>query len=77
MNSVGMIKRLAMLDQGVVLMPHEIVADDVESGRLRSILTEWTGQPMTVYALTETRLLPAKTQKFLEFLRERLESISS
>ncbi|MEX8520109.1 MAG: hypothetical protein AB3X44_16485 [Leptothrix sp. (in: b-proteobacteria)] len=25
-----------------------------------------------VYAITETRLLPAKTQRFIEFLRERL-----
>ncbi len=24
-------------------------------------------------ALTETRLLPAKTQRFIEFLRDRLE----
>lgn len=74
MNSVGMIKRLAMLDQGIMLMPHEIVADDVDAGRLCPILTEWTGQPMMVYALTETRLLPAKTQTFLEFLRARLVS---
>lgn len=27
---------------------------------------------MAVYAITETRLLPAKTQRFIEFLRERL-----
>jgi hypothetical protein len=27
---------------------------------------------MPVYAITETRLLPAKTQRFIEFLRERL-----
>lgn len=70
MNSVGMIKRLAMLDQGVMLMPHEIVADEVESGRLRPILAEWTGQPMTVYALTETR-------EVLGVLRERLEPVSA
>jgi hypothetical protein len=28
---------------------------------------------MPVYAMTETRLLPAKTQRFIEFLREHLE----
>jgi hypothetical protein len=32
-----------------------------ESGRLRAILPEWEGAPVPVYALTETRLLPAKT----------------
>ena len=28
--------------------------------------------PIPVYAITETRLLPAKTQRFIEFLRESL-----
>ncbi|WP_439886068.1 LysR substrate-binding domain-containing protein [Pseudomonas sp. MBLB4123] len=74
LNSVGLIRRLATLDQGIVLMPEEIVADELESGRLRRILPEWRGIPMPVYAITETRLLPAKTQRFIEFLRERLSS---
>lgn len=72
LNSVGMIRRLATLDQGIVLMPEEIVADELERGRLQRILPEWQGVPMPVYAITETRLLPAKTQRFIEFLRERL-----
>jgi DNA-binding transcriptional LysR family regulator len=72
MNNVGLIRRLATLDMGIILMPNEIVADDVAAGRLRRILPQWHGKPMPVYAITETRLLPAKTQRFIEFLRERL-----
>lgn len=72
LNSVGMIRRLATLDQGIILLPVEVVAEDLASGRLRAILPEWEGTPVSVYALTETRLLPAKTQHFIEFLRERL-----
>jgi len=71
-NSVGMFKRLATLDLGVVLLPAEIVADDLAAGRLRRVLSDWHGRPTPVYALTETRLLPAKTQRFVEFLQERL-----
>ncbi|HBM64829.1 MAG TPA: LysR family transcriptional regulator [Pseudomonas sp.] len=74
LNSVGMIRRLATLNQGIVLMPEEIVADELENGRLRRIMPNWRGLPMPVYAITETRLLPAKTQRFIEFLRERLAS---
>jgi DNA-binding transcriptional LysR family regulator len=44
----------------------------VADGRLRRIMPQWQGSPVTVYAVTETRLLPAKTQRFIEFLRERL-----
>ncbi|WP_321937937.1 LysR family transcriptional regulator [Paraburkholderia sp. J8-2] len=72
LNSVGMIRRLATLDMGIVLLPQEIVADEVASGTLRRILPQWHGAPTPVYAMTETRLLPAKTQRFIEFLRERL-----
>jgi DNA-binding transcriptional LysR family regulator len=71
-NSVGMLKRLATLDLGVVLLPVEIAAEDVAAGRLRRVLSDWEAQPTPVYALTETRLLPAKTQRFIEFLQERL-----
>lgn len=71
-NSMGMIRRLAVLDMGIVLMPEEIVADELASGKLCRILPEWHGAPRLVYAITETRLLPAKTRRFIEFLRERL-----
>jgi DNA-binding transcriptional LysR family regulator len=72
LNSVGMMRRLAALDMGVVLMPEALVADDVATGRLQRVLPLWEGSAIPVYAMTETRLLPAKTQKFIEFMKERL-----
>ena len=72
-NSVGLLRRLATLDQGIVLMHDEIIVDELRNGQLRRVLPEWRGKPVTVYAVTETRLLPAKTQRFIEFLRARLE----
>jgi DNA-binding transcriptional LysR family regulator len=39
------------------------------------VLPQWEATPVPVYALTETRLLPAKTQRFIDFLREHLSSI--
>jgi DNA-binding transcriptional LysR family regulator len=72
LNSVGLIRRLATLDMGIAFVPEEIVADELADGRLRRIMPPWQGSPVTVYAVTETRLLPAKTQRFIEFLRERL-----
>ncbi len=72
-NSVGMFRRLAALDQGVILLPREVAAEDLAAGRLRRILPRWQASPTLVHALTETRLLPAKTQRFIEFLQQRLE----
>jgi DNA-binding transcriptional LysR family regulator len=71
-NSVGMFRRLATLNQGLILLPREVVVEDLRAKRLRQVLPGWHGKPTPVYALTETRLLPAKTQRFIEFLQERL-----
>lgn len=69
LNSNSMIRGLTALGQGIALIPEQIVADHVAAGRLRRILPEWQGAAIPVYAITETRLLPAKTQRFIEFLR--------
>jgi DNA-binding transcriptional LysR family regulator len=75
LNSMGLIRKLATLDRGIALLPEEIVAEDVKQGKLKRILDSWAGPPTPVYAMTETRLLPAKTQRFIEFLREKLEGV--
>lgn len=72
LNNVGMIRQLALLDQGIILMPREVVREDLDAGRLLPILPGWQGSALPIYALTETRLLPAKTQRFIGFLQERL-----
>jgi DNA-binding transcriptional LysR family regulator len=72
MNSVAMIRRLAAFGMGIAFLPERIVAEEVASGQLRNILPDWQGSPGSVYAVTETRLLPAKTQRFIEFLSVRL-----
>ncbi|ACM28709.1 LysR family transcriptional regulator [Rhizobium rhizogenes] len=74
LNGVSMIRRLATLDLGIAMLAEEIVADELAEGRLRRVLPQWQGAPTPVYAITETRLLPARTQRFIEFLRERLGS---
>jgi DNA-binding transcriptional LysR family regulator len=72
LNSVGMIRALAVNHQGIALLPEKIVAEDLASGRLGRILPEWQGSSVSIYAVTETRLIPAKTQRFIEFLSSRL-----
>lgn len=71
-NSVGMNRKLAAIGLGIILTPREIVADELERGTLQRILPSWHGRLQNVYAVTETRLLPAKTQRFVDYLRARL-----
>ncbi|GAB2879707.1 LysR family transcriptional regulator [Pseudoduganella ginsengisoli] len=71
-NSIGMMRQLAIQGMGIALVAPEIVAADVAAGTLQRVLPGWRGPEVPVYAVTETRLLPAKTQRFIEFLIELL-----
>ncbi|PHN62707.1 LysR family transcriptional regulator [Pseudomonas viridiflava] len=74
-NSVAMTQRLATLDMGIAMLAERVVVEDVAGGRLRRVLPNWKATPVPVYAVTETRLLPAKTQRFIDFLHQRLADL--
>ncbi|MFJ5481761.1 LysR family transcriptional regulator [Pectobacterium actinidiae] len=73
MNSIGMMRRLATMGMGIAVLPELIVAEDVINGELTRILSQYNAEAVTIYALTETRLLPAKVQVFIEFIRVHLK----
>ena len=70
-----MVKRLAILGQGVAMLADAIAMEDVAEGRLARVLPDWSAGSLPVYALTESRMLPVRVQKFVEFLKERLSSL--
>lgn len=70
-NGVAMARRLAMLGAGIAVLVGS-QQEELESGQLHRVLPDWRLGPFPVYAVTETRLLPAKTRIFIEFLMERL-----
>jgi len=72
MNSIGMMRRFASIGAGIAILPDKIVWEDVTDNKLTRVLPDWKAEAVTIYALTETRLLPAKTQVFIEFMREKL-----
>ena len=76
-NSIAMFRSLAVLDQGIVLLPASVIVDELASGRLVAVLPSWHSAPRPVYALTETRLLPAKTQRFIDFLQEQFKVLDA
>jgi len=70
-NNMGMVKRLAALGVGIGAVDEIMVRDDIASGRLAPVLPDWSLPPIPVYAFTASRLLPAKTRAFIDFLAER------
>lgn len=73
-NSVSMLRQLAVQGMGILNLPERAVAQEVATGTLKNILPAWQGTPLSIHAVTETKLLPAKTQRFIEFLRDGLRS---
>ena len=57
---------------GVALLPTFIVGGDLQAGRLRAVLSDYTQIDRYVYALyLPTRHLPNKVRVFIDFLVER------
>ncbi len=72
-NSIGMIKQLIVLNMGLGLLPQEMITDELAQGTLQRILPDWQSSPVPIYAITETRLLPAKTRCFINFIQNKLK----
>lgn len=73
LNNIGMMRRLALLGQGIIFIPAQAIREDLDAKKLIPILPEWHGEELPVYILTETRLLPAKVQRFIDFLYEKMK----
>ena len=72
-NSIAMVRSLASLGAGIAILgPAQSVLQEVAEQHLQRVLPDWQAGPFPVYAVTGTRLLPAKTRIFIEFLIDRL-----
>lgn len=71
MNNVAMIMRMAALGMGIVPLAANNLTWNTEE-ELQRVLPDWEFDPIPVMALFPSRLMPAKTRVFLEFLMARL-----
>ncbi|MDO4641261.1 MAG: LysR substrate-binding domain-containing protein [Neisseria sp.] len=72
-NSPNMNMQIALAGLGVALLPEIMSQHQTLTGKLQNILPDWQTATVPVYAITTTRLLPAKTQCFIDFLAEHFE----
>nr|WP_314739320.1 LysR family transcriptional regulator [uncultured Haemophilus sp.] len=70
-NNLGMVLHLAVQGLGIAALPHLLAKSAVENGQLLRILPEWETTRVPITALTVTRLLPRKSQVFINFLKEK------
>jgi DNA-binding transcriptional LysR family regulator len=67
-----MIRYLARLGVGIAVVDDLMAIEDVASGALQAVLTDWKLQPMPISVITPTRLQAAKTRIFIEMLAEHV-----
>ncbi|WP_373778540.1 LysR substrate-binding domain-containing protein [Glaesserella sp.] len=75
-NSLTVTQRLASEGLGLALLP-DLAAKLTGKEMLKRILPEWQSKAISVYAITPTKLLPAKIQVFIAFLKEKLEQLAN
>lgn len=75
-NSVGAIKHLASIGEGIALMPPTLVYDDISKGRLVHILPEWSTTPRPSYLVyTAHRSSSPKVKEMIPLLEFRIRNI--
>lgn len=67
-NNIGLLRKLAIEGVGIVALSTELIKEEIKTGQLVRILKDWHPPLVPFYALTETRLIPAKVRVFIDFL---------
>ena len=73
-NSMSLLKKLVMQDAGIAVLSLPMLRGEVADCSAVRVLPGWCPPDVPVYALTETRLLPAKTRVFLDYLSTKLKT---
>jgi len=72
-NNVGMMGRLAAQGLGISpLLVFEPMERAIAQSGLVRVLPDWSLTPMPLFALLPSRMIPAKTRAFLDFIQPRL-----
>lgn len=71
-NNLSVLRHLAVEGGGIFWTGVRMAEADVTNGKLVRVLPAWMHVSPNVYALTTTRLLPAKTRAFIDFLTASL-----
>jgi DNA-binding transcriptional LysR family regulator len=71
-NNVGLLMQLARGGNGIVMTPENWATTDIVQKKLVRVLPDWSPPPVQVYALSTTRMLPAKVRVLIDYLAEKM-----
>ncbi len=77
-NSTEVLHGLALLGQGIALLPLLLAIDDVRAGRLRRVLKDYQVEAMPAFIVYPSRRhLPPRTRVVIDFLVEQVRDLGS
>ncbi len=71
-NGPSLLQQLALSGMGIVMCTERMVRANLAEQTLVRVLPEWSTPTVPVYALTATRLAPAKVRVFVDYLVEKM-----
>jgi DNA-binding transcriptional LysR family regulator len=75
-NSVGAIRHLALIGQGIALVPRTLVSGDLSGGRLFHVLPEWSTAPWPSYLVYAShRNSSPKVKEMIPLLEHRVRHV--
>jgi DNA-binding transcriptional LysR family regulator len=72
MNNISLMRVLAERGMGIAMLPTHMVRESVLAGRLCAVLPEYTIPPLPIQVVMPSRLQPAVTRVFIDFIATRL-----
>lgn len=70
-NNAEALKECAIAGMGITLLPHFVVEDALNDGRLRQVMTAYSPPTSSLFAVRPSRrYVPARVRLFIDFLRE-------
>ncbi|OZI31324.1 LysR family transcriptional regulator [Bordetella genomosp. 10] len=75
-NNMGLLSDFVSLGMGIAPLPAYAATQGrmARDHSLRRVLPEWRAAPLPLYAVFPSRILPAKTRAFMDFIVPRLEA---
>jgi LysR family transcriptional regulator, regulator for bpeEF and oprC len=74
-NNVSMTLKFTEQGHGIAAMSPPIARQALDREAVRQILVDWSLPPMPVHLVMTSRLIPARTRAFVDFLANRLTAI--
>ena len=72
-NNVGMMRMLAERGGGIAALDPTLLVDALDRGALERVLPDWEFPPFPLYAVTTSRMQPARVKLMLDFITPRLK----